>query len=215
MTRGIFITLEGGEGSGKSTQARRLAAALRAAGRDVVETREPGGTPGAEAIRTLLVEGEPGRWTPMTEALLHFAARADHVARLIQPALDRGAVVVCDRFVDSTIAYQGAGQGVSAEALATLAAAVLGKLRPHVTLIYDVPVSVGLARAAARSDGAARYEAMGAAFHENVRRAFLAIAHGEPNRCLVIDATADADTVARRTLAAVSARLGVAQGAGP
>jgi dTMP kinase len=210
MTRGTFITLEGGEGSGKSTQARRLAAALRAAGREVVETREPGGTPGAEAIRALLVEGEPGRWTPMTEALLHFAARADHVARLIGPALDRGAVVVCDRFVDSTIAYQGAGQGVPDEALTMLNTAVLGKLKPDLTLVYDLPVPVGLARAAARRNGAARYESMGPAFHETVRKAFLAFARNEPDRCVVVDATADVDEVARRTLAAVSTRLGLA-----
>lgn len=210
MTRGLFITLEGGEGTGKSTQAQRLAASFRALGREVVLTREPGGTEGAEAIRALLVEGEPGRWTPMTEALLHFAARADHVARLIGPALARGAVVVCDRFVDSTLAYQGYAQGLGAEAIAALAHTVLGDLKPDLTLIYDLPVEIGLARAAARAGAARRYERMGREFHQAIRDVFQALARRDGERCVLIDADGDVETVARRTTAAVSSRLGLA-----
>jgi len=150
MARGVFITFEGGEGAGKSTQIAHLGERLRAAGRDVVTTREPGGSPGAEAIRALLVTGAADRWSPVSETLLMYAARRDHIERVIAPALARGAVVLCDRFADSTRAYQGAAGGAPAELIAALEAAVLGEAQPDLTLVLDLPVEAGLARAAAR-----------------------------------------------------------------
>ncbi|MFO0161463.1 MAG: dTMP kinase, partial [Alphaproteobacteria bacterium] len=149
MARGYFITLEGGEGAGKSTQARRLAAALAAAGVPVLRTREPGGAPGAERIRELLLS--PGSWDSLTEAMLHFAARREHVVRSIRPMLDAGAWVICDRFADSTLAYQGAGQGLAHETWARLCDLTLEGLQPDLTLILDLPVEARLARAAGRS----------------------------------------------------------------
>jgi dTMP kinase len=203
-----FITLEGGEGAGKSTQARRLAAALRAGGVEVVETREPGGSPGAEEIRRLLTTGEPDRWSPMAETLLHFAARSDHIRRTIRPALKAGRWVCCDRFADSTMAYQGYGHGIDREFIARLAGAVLGDLRPDLTLIFDLPVDQGLARAAARTGHEDRYEKMDRKFHEALRRGFLDIAAKDPQRCVVIDAGGDEAAIWRRVRAAVHERFG-------
>lgn len=208
MTRGIFITFEGGEGAGKSTQIRRLAERLRADGRDVVLTREPGGSPGAESIRELLLNGETDRWSPLTEALLMNAARRDHIERVIAPALARGAVVLCDRFADSTRAYQGAGGQVATAVIAQLETAVVGDMRPDLTLIFDLPVEEGLRRALSRNGGEERFEAKGAAFHERLRAAYLDIARAEPERCAVIDATATLDAVEAAILAAVQPRLG-------
>jgi dTMP kinase len=207
MARGFFITFEGGEGAGKSTQLRRLAERLAATGREVVRTREPGGSPGAEAIRDLLVTGDPDRWSPMTETLLMNAARRDHIERVIAPALARGAVVLCDRFADSTRAYQGAGGGAPVEFLADLEEAVLGALRPDLTLILDLPVETGLARAAGRGDTEARFELKGPAFHSRLRAAFLAIAEAEPLRCVVVDSTQDEATVAAGIWTWVKARI--------
>ena len=204
-----FITLEGGEGAGKSTQARRLAAALRGAGLDIIETREPGGSPGAEEIRRLLTAGEPARWSPMAETLLHFAARADHVRRTIRPALAAGRWVCCDRFADSTMAYQGYGHGIDRDFIARLAVAVLGDLRPDLTLIFDLPVEQGLARAAARSGHEDRYEKMDRNFHEALRRGFLDIAGQDPQRCVVIDAGGDEAMTWQQVGAALRDRLGV------
>ncbi len=204
-----FITLEGGEGAGKSTQARRLAAALRGAGLDIIETREPGGSPGAEEIRRLLTAGEPARWSPMAETLLHFAARADHVRRTIRPALAAGRWVCCDRFADSTMAYQGYGHGIDRDFIARLAGAVLGDLRPDLTLIFDLPVEQGLARAAARSGHEDRYEKMDRNFHEALRRGFLDIAGQDPQRCVVIDAGGDEAMTWQQVGAALRDRLGV------
>jgi dTMP kinase len=206
--QGRFITLEGGEGAGKTTQRARLAAMLRAAGREVVETREPGGEAGAEAIRALLVSGEPGRWEPVAETLLHYAARAQHVARVIAPALARGAWVISDRFADSTAVYQGAGQGVAAETIRAIDAASLDGFAPDLTLILDIPVEAGLARAAARAD-TNRYERFDAAFHARIREGFLAIARAEPGRCAVIDATAPLEDVAAAIRNAVASRFGL------
>ncbi len=213
MARVRFITFEGGEGSGKSSHARRLADWLKAIGREVVLTREPGGTLGAEEIRKLLGQGDAARWEPMTEALLHFAARRDHVTKVIQPALARGAWVVSDRFTDSTVAYQGYGHGLGAEAIALLQKLVLGDFAPGLTLLFDVPVALGLARAGkrnvataaagARSD--ARYESMGEAFHARVHDGFLAIARAEPDRITVIDSSKPIDDVAAAVLAALRA----------
>jgi dTMP kinase len=207
LPAGRFITLEGGEGAGKSTHVKRLVEALTRAGIEVVATREPGGAPGAEEIRKILVEGAAGRWDSLTETLLHFASRAEHVARVVRPVLARGAWVVCDRFADSTMAYQGYGQGVGRAKVEEIARAVLGEFRPDLTLILDVPADQGLARAAKRGSGGTRYESMGLEFHQTLRDAFLDIAQREPNRCVVIDATKPKDDVAADILAAVRARL--------
>ena len=207
MSRGRFITFEGGEGAGKSTQARRLAAALRAQGLEVVETREPGGSPGAEAIRALLVRGEAERWTPTADALLMYAARSDHLDRVIRPAMARGAWVVCDRFADSTRAYQGVGGGAPGELVEALEASVVADDWPDLTLIFDLPVAAGLARAAERGGDEARFEAKGAAFHEKLRQAFLDIAAREPGRCVVIDAAKSVNVVEAAVREAVRTRL--------
>ena len=204
-----FITLEGGEGAGKSTQARRLAAALRASGLEVLETREPGGSPGAEEIRRLLTTGEPARWSPMAETLLHFAARSDHIRRAIRPALKAGRWVCCDRFADSTMAYQGYGHDIDRAFIARLTDAVLGDLRPDLTLVFDLPVEHGLMRAAARAGHEDRYEKMDRQFHEALRRGYLEIAAGNPQRYVVIDASGDESTTWRRVSAAIRDRLGV------
>jgi dTMP kinase len=208
---GRFITLEGGEGAGKSTQARRLAAALEARGITVLVTREPGGSPGAEEVRKLMVEGEPGRWDAITETLLAYAARADHVARAIGPALVAGSWVVCDRFSDSTFAYQGAGRGLDRETIRRIDSAVLDDFAPDLTLILDLDVATGLARAKARQSGSGstenRFEKFESGFHEKLRQAFLDIARRNPDRCRVIDASGSEDQVAEAIFAAVRSRF--------
>jgi dTMP kinase len=207
---GKFITLEGGEGAGKSTQVVRLVAMLERAGIAALATREPGGSPGAEAIRTLLLEGESERWDATSETLLFFAARRDHIARTIRPTLEAGRWVVCDRFTDSTIAYQGYGRGLPLNELAALRRFGLGDFRPDLTLILDLPVAEGLARAASRPGSADRFERLDHSFHQRLRDGFLAIAEAEPGRCVVIDASGDVEAVHRSIIAAVSLRLGVA-----
>ena len=206
--RGRLISFEGGEGAGKSTQIRRLAARLRGVAPEVVTTREPGGTPGAEAIRGLLLGGAAERWEPLTEALLHVAARHDHVLRVIGPALAAGSWVLCDRFLDSTRVYQGLAGGLGLDAVDRLHQIALGELRPDLTLVLDVPVAEGLARRR-RSAVENRYEGMGEAFHERVRQGFLDLAAAAPERMVVIDAGGSIETVARAVEAAVQARLGV------
>lgn len=208
MTQGFFISFEGGEGAGKSTQIRRLADRLRADGHDVIVTREPGGSPGAEAIRELLVNGAADRWSPVTESLLMYAARRDHVERVIRPGLARGAVVLCDRYADSTRAYQGAGGDAPASLIAALEEHVLGGTVPVLTLILDLPAEVGLQRAEARG-GAARFESKGLAFHQRLRAGYLEIARQEPERCVVIDADAELDAVTAAISDVVSQRLGL------
>ncbi|NIQ94433.1 MAG: dTMP kinase [Desulfuromonadales bacterium] len=207
--RGRFITLEGGEGAGKSTQLRKLVAALQSTGLEVVATREPGGSPGAEEIRRLLVEGHQHRWDGLTEALLHFAARRDHLRSLVWPALERGAWVVSDRFADSTLAYQGYGHGLERAVYDDLYRLAVGDFRPDVTLIMDIPVSDGLKRASDRGGGEDRYESMDREFHERLRAGFLEIARLEPDRCHVIDATADEGAVAEAVRDAVANALKV------
>ena len=207
MARGRFITLEGGEGAGKSTQARRLAERLIARGQQVVVTREPGGSPGAETIRELLVTGQTDRWSPITETLLMYAARRDHIERTVAPALAAGDWVVSDRFADSTRAYQGAGGGAPASLIQTLERHVLGETRPDLTLILDLPVDVGLARTMARNHAETRFEAKGEAFHQRLREGFLAIARVEADRCVVIDAAVPVDQVEAAIWAAMEARL--------
>jgi dTMP kinase len=200
---GRFISFEGGEGSGKSTQARRLADSLRAAGRAVVLTREPGGTVGAEAIRALLVTGDPDRWTPWAEACLVNAARADHVVRVIRPALARGDWVICDRFVDSTRAYQGAGKGLADAELCALHAQVTGDLWPDLTIVMAVDVGEGLRRAGLRAGGEGRFEAHSSGFHARIADFFNALPAAEPARCKRFDAGQSIDSLAGQILALV------------
>lgn len=208
MTRGTFISFEGGEGAGKSTQIRRLADRLRADGADVVLTREPGGCEGAEQIRDLILNGAVDRWSPITETLLMYAARRDHIERVIRPALDRGAIVLCDRFADSTRAYQGAGGDAPLGLIKALEDHVLGGLKPDLTLVFDMPVDAGLARAEARG-GEARFESKGLEFHRRLAEAFLEIARREPERCVVIEAADTIDAVWADVWDAVSTRLGL------
>jgi dTMP kinase len=195
MAAARFISFEGIDGSGKTTQVRALAARLRATGAEVIETREPGGAEGAEAIRRLLVEGDPGRWSPETEVLLFTAARRDHLERTIRPALARGATVVTDRFADSTRVYQGVARAelrATVDALHDLAIGV----EPDLTLILDIDPAVGLHRGLARGGVEDRFERFGGAFQARLRAGFLALAAEFPDRCRVIDATGTAEEVA-------------------
>jgi dTMP kinase len=208
--RGRFITIEGGEGAGKSTQAALLVAAMARAGIAVERTREPGGSAGAEAIRRLLLEGANERWDAVAEALLFYAARRDHVVNLIEPALERGSWVVCDRFADSTLAYQGHARGLPLVDLEAVHRFTLGDFAPDLTLILDLPVAEGLARAARRSGDADRFERLDQEFHERLRQGFHRIAADNPERCVVIDAAGDEGSVRHAVLAAVAARCGIA-----
>jgi len=207
--RGRFITLEGGEGVGKSVQARRLEARLAALGLAAIRTREPGGSPGAEALREAILTGFAADFSPAGQALLFAAARVDHLDRTILPALERGAWVVCDRFADSTRAYQGAAGNLPPEFIASLERQTVGANRPDLTLILDLPAEVGLKRAAERrrTGPADRFERQGLAFHETLRRAFLAIAAAEPERCVVVDGAGSEEAVAAAIWSAVEARL--------
>ena len=212
MAAGKFITLEGGEGAGKSTQAELLAAALRDDGLIVMTTREPGGAPNAEAIRELLLARRDDPWEPMTEALLHFAARRDHLTHAVQPAIDRGDWVISDRFADATMAYQSYGLGVARSAIETLYRETIGAFGPDLTIILDLPVEQGLQRAAGRGVDADRYENMGLAFHRKLRDGFLDIARREPERCVVLDARPPMDEIGEKLIAVVRDRLGVGHG---
>lgn len=207
--RGTFITFEGGEGAGKSTQIRRLAERLRAAGRDVVVTREPGGSPTAEVIRDFLLSGRARPLGTVGEAWLFAAARLDHVVETIRPALARGAVVLCDRFVDSTRVYQGAAGGLDAGLIDHLETVAIDGTRPDLTVVIDVTVDVGLARVALRAGAAPdRFETDDVAVHEARRRAFLAVAAFDPGRCVVVDGSRGVDDVAAAIAALVEARFG-------
>lgn len=199
--RGAFITIEGGEGTGKSTLTSALREALP---EGTIFTREPGGSAGAEAIRELLVTGEPGRWDAETETLLLNAARRDHTIRVIEPALAEGRMVICDRYVDSTRAYQTT-RGVSRALIDKLHEEVIG-LEPALTLILDAPAEIGLSRAGARG-GDERFERMGLEFHSSLREALLDIAASEPERCVVIDATASPETILETALSAINKRF--------
>ena len=201
---GRFITLEGGEGVGKSTQLKALSAALRERGKDVVETREPGGSPGAEAIRALLLQGEIERWTAEAEALLFAAARSDHVARTIRPALARGAWVVCDRFLDSSIAYQGVVGGVGAEAIRRLHDVGSRGFLPDRTLLLHLDATAAAARTGLRDTaGADRFGARDGGYHARINAAFEQLAREEPERYRVVDAAGSAERVTGRLLAAL------------
>ncbi|TCS64369.1 dTMP kinase [Varunaivibrio sulfuroxidans] len=207
--KGKLITFEGGEGGGKSTQIGLLTKALKARGLEVVRTREPGGTPGGEKIRSLLVNGDIDLWKPLSEALLNYAARFEHVSRLIVPALERGAWVLSDRFSDSTLAYQGYAHALDRETIARLHRLVLGAFEPDLTLILDIPVDVGLARARARGDGEDRYERMEVSFHHRLRDGFLDIARKNIARCAIIDGEPGVDDVQRAIRAVVQSRFGI------
>ena len=210
MAGAKFISFEGGEGAGKSTQIGLLAAALSAAGIPVQTTREPGGSAGAEQIRELLVTGAGDRWDAMTEALLHFAARREHLRSVVWPNLAAGQWVLSDRFADSTMAYQGYGHGLGRAAIEELYALAVGDFAPDLTLILDVPVELGLERALARRDGEDRYEGLDNAFHERLRQGFRDIAEREPTRCAIIDADGEVTAVQAAIQACVVQRLGVA-----
>ena len=183
---------------------------LRQAGQAAVRTREPGGAPGAEEIRRLLIEGSPQRWDAETEALLMVAARRTHLVETIWPALDRGEWVVCDRFADSTLAYQGYGRGLPRDALGGLHKLIAGDFKPDLTFILDLSVEIGLSRAAVRADSTTRFERMGRDFHERLRRGFLEIAQAEPQRCVVIDATVEVGRVQQAIRSTLRERFGIA-----
>ena len=201
-----FITLEGVDGSGKSTQAKLLKEALEAEGHSVLLTREPGGSPGAEEIRSLVLEGEPDRWSAETEILLFTAARRDHLERTILPALAAGTIVICDRFVDSTRVYQGLTRGDLRDVVDKLLALMIGR-EADLTLLFDMDPKLGLARAKARQTTEERFEDMGLEMQLAMRQGFLALAKGAPERFAVIDAGRDIEAIAADTLAAVRVAL--------
>lgn len=213
--KSLFITLEGGEGTGKTTQINRLADALTREDYKVITTREPGGTPEGENIRSLLVRDSEARWTPLAEVLLVLAARAMHVELVVRPALEAGKVVLCDRFSDSTLAYQGYGRGLDPKVIEILSRDVLGDLQPDLTFILDLPPEIGLSRSTKRlarestsSEGTEdRFEKLDTAFHEKVRAGFLSIAMTQKERCIVIDATRSVDEIARAIWDATQKKL--------
>ncbi|MBX3569263.1 MAG: dTMP kinase [Rhizobiaceae bacterium] len=209
MPRGFFITFEGGEGAGKSTQIARLATLLRDGGKDVVVTREPGGSPGAEAIRHVILSGAAEPFGPQLETLLFAAARADHVDRVIRPAIERGAIVLCDRFIDSSRVYQGLASPEARDLVAATEPIAVAGAMPDMTLIFDLDPEEGLRRAGRRrgADSVDRFEREDLDTHRKRRQAFLDIAAREPERCIVIDAAADAETIETVVVSAVIAAL--------
>jgi dTMP kinase len=207
MTRAPFISFEGGEGTGKSTQVRLLSQALAHRNVPHIVTREPGGSPGAEQIRNLLVTGGADRWSPLSETLLFYAARVDHWHKVIRPALDDGKLVLCDRFADSTMAYQAYAGGMERDRIEQLHALVLGGVKPDLTIILDLDAASGLDRAQARPGAEARFESKGLAFHERLRAGFLDIARRDPVRCRVLDANRPVDAVAADIMRLVDERL--------
>lgn len=209
LGRGRFITFEGGEGSGKSTQIKRLAERLEAREIRTIVTREPGGSPGAEIMRHLVLSGIGKLLGPAAETLLFAAARDDHVRTVIQPALDQGTWVLCDRFSDSTRVYQGSLGEVPEGFINAIERVTIGDLKPDLTFVLDLPVEIGLQRAAARRGSAAvdRFESENLQFHQNLRKAYRAIAADAPDRCVLIDADADPSTVAERIWSALSERV--------
>ncbi|WP_282608303.1 dTMP kinase [Pelagibius sp. Alg239-R121] len=211
MLRGKFITFEGGEGAGKTTQIKRLAQWLTAQGRQVTTTREPGGSAGAEQIRSLLVNGPADRWSASTEALLHFAARRDHLEKTVIPALEAGHWVLCDRFVDSTMAYQGYGHQLGREIIEQLQTIVVADFLPDFTVIMDIDPASGLGRAGERAGGEDRYESMALEFHQRLRAGFLDIAARDPERCAVIDADGAIDDIAVQIRELAAQRLSLDQ----
>lgn len=206
-SKGRFITFEGGEGTGKTTQIEGLRTRLEARGLEVVQTREPGGSLEAETIRDLLVTGDTGRWRPATEALLHFAARNEHLERVIRPALERGSFVLCDRFTDSTMAYQGIVQGLGPGVVSALDTLIVRETRPDLTFVLDLDSQTGLERANGRAGDEDRYERMGPDFHQRLRSAFLKIASDNSDRCVLIDASGTKEEVGEAIWTVVQDRL--------
>lgn len=205
--QGKFITFEGGEGGGKSTQSKMLVAAIKQAGINVVHTREPGGTDGAEAIRELLVTGDINKWDAVSEAFLHLAARRDHVNKMIQPNLKKGHFVICDRFSDSTIAYQGYGHELGRNFVTKLQNLTIGEFVPDLTFILDISTDIGIRRADARSSREDRYEKMGLAFHERVRKGFKDSAKLDPARCVVVNADDTIENIHKTIIDMANRRL--------
>jgi dTMP kinase len=212
---GTFITFEGGEGAGKTTQVNALAEMLTNQGYKAITTREPGGTAEAEKIRDLIVQRESGNWTPMAECLLIFAARVMHVSKVIAPALSEGKIVICDRFTDSTRAYQGYGRGMGLEIIETLQSLTINDLEPDITFVMDIDAKAGLERSSRRlaaeslgiKQSEDRFENMDMSFHEALRNGFLEIAKASPDRCRIIDATQDSEVIAEKVLNAVTEAL--------
>jgi len=209
MSQAKFITFEGGDGCGKTTQSKLLHQALESIGNEAIWTREPGGTEGADVIRALLVEGDACRWDGMTETLLHFAARRDHVEKSIRPAMRQGKWVVCDRFVDSTLAYQGYGHGLGIQAIKNLHNQTIGGFEPHLTFVFDMSVTSALQRTQQRAGVENRYEQMDAGFHERLRAGFLSIAQDNPDRCVVVDASQTIEQVRSVICNEVSSRFNI------
>lgn len=209
-TTACFITLEGGEGAGKSTQLKWLVAAFEAAGLAHLCTREPGGCPSAEQIRSLLVSGEADRWLPQSEALLMMAARFEHVKRRIEPALEQDKWVLCDRFFDSTIVYQGGGKGLGASWLHQLYRLLFGQFRPQLTLYFDIDPEQGLARTQSRNGAEARFESLPLSFHQQVREGFLALAKQDTQRIAMIDASQTMQQVHEAVVEIVNKRFALA-----
>jgi len=209
VSRGFFITFEGGEGAGKSTQVTRLAERLRAGGHEVLVTREPGGSPGAEAVRHVLLSGAAEPFGPVMEAILFAAARSDHVEQVIRPAVERGTVVLCDRFMDSSRVYQGVTGDLDPKFMAALEKVAVNGMIPDLTLILDIEPEEGLRRASARrgADAADRYEKETIDIHRRRREAYLDIADAEPERCIVVDAARPADEIAAVIERVVTAAL--------
>ncbi len=206
---GSFITFEGGEGSGKSTQLKLLSDAFAATGKPCIVTREPGGTESAERIRELLVTGHKDAWNPLSETLLFYAARTEHVERLVKPALIQGKTVLCDRFADSTRVYQGTGKKVPADFIDQLHKISLGNFAPNLTIILDIDPAIGLARAATRKHAENRFESMQHDFHTQVRAGFIAIARNEPKRCVVLDAAQLPDVLHKQIVDVIGQRLAI------
>lgn len=214
-----FISFEGGDGAGKTTQIKLLNKKLLSVGIKTYLTREPGGSIGAEEIRSLIVEGEPDRWDPYTETLLHFAARRDHLIKAITPALEEGLWVLCDRFIDSTMAYQGYGHGVSKSIINNLCKFVVGDMKPHITIILDIPVEIGLERTSVRMNNLSgkrkkinqedRYEKMNTDYHKRLRYGFLEIAKKNPERCYVVNANLSSEMVNYEIERILVTKLGV------
>ncbi|MFP4313538.1 MAG: dTMP kinase [Alphaproteobacteria bacterium] len=211
ISQGLFITFEGGEGSGKSTQVQKLANTLREQGRDVMLTREPGGTEEAERIRALLVQSDGGQWSPLEEVLLLFAARAHHVRTLIKPAVESGSIVICDRFTDSTRAYQGYGLGLDLKIIESIKRNVLGDFEPDITFLLDIPASDGLKRSTRRlkdeGSNEDKYENLDIEFHEKLRAGFLELAEQNQNRFCIVDALQEIDTISAQILQKVKGYL--------
>ncbi len=209
MEQSKFITFEGGEGSGKSTQIKLLQSFLSKKGIESLRTREPGGNSSAELIRELLVNGDIGKWDPKSEVLLHFAARRNHIKNTIAPALHRGSWVLCDRFADSTAAYQGSGLGVNKVVIDFLYKFIVESFTPDLTFVLDVPVEVGLERARLRDGNKDRYEKMNKDFHSRVREGFLGIAENSPSRCVIIDGQNSIDETSKTIIDEIKRKFDV------